>query len=79
MTKLKIFEIPTTPEIIARIPAGLDFTTAAALPIAGIAAYEGIMKNLKIKPGDKVLIQGDAGGVSSTSRSSSGSARDCAI
>lgn len=41
----------------------MDYTTATALPIAGITAYEGIVKNLNVKAGDKVLIQGGAGGV----------------
>lgn len=44
-------------------PSTLDFKTAALFPLVGISAYRAIMENSHIKEGDKVLIQGAAGGV----------------
>ena len=55
--------IVTTPDTMAKIPAGLSFDQAAALLSTGGTAYEGIVENLKVKPNDTVLVQGGAGGV----------------
>ncbi|MFC6253295.1 NADP-dependent oxidoreductase [Secundilactobacillus hailunensis] len=55
--------VVTTPDIMAKIPAGLSFDQAAALPVAGGTAYVGIVENLKVKPNDTILVQGGAGGV----------------
>ncbi|ERK44869.1 oxidoreductase [Levilactobacillus brevis ATCC 14869 = DSM 20054] len=48
---------------LAHIPAGLSFDQAAALPIAGMTAYYGMKHNLNLQAGQKILIQGGAGGV----------------
>ncbi|MHA6781320.1 NADP-dependent oxidoreductase [Pseudonocardia saturnea] len=45
-----------------RKPAGLPFTTAAALPVAAATAYDGI-EQLKLDPGTTLLINGIGGGV----------------
>ena len=50
-------------ELLSIKPNNLDFKTAALFPLVGISAYRAIMENSHIKPGDKVLIQGAAGGV----------------
>nr|WP_225356338.1 NADP-dependent oxidoreductase [Secundilactobacillus pentosiphilus] len=55
--------VVAAPETMAKIPAGLSFDQAAALPIAGGTAYQAIVENLKVKANDTVLIQGGAGGV----------------
>jgi len=51
--------------IVARKPAGLDFVAAAAVPLAGGTAYEGMVRRLAVRPGETVLIHGGAGGVGS--------------
>lgn len=55
--------IITEPDLIAPIPSGLSFDQAAALPIAGLTAYTAIVNSLDVQPGQKVLVQGGAGGV----------------
>jgi NADPH:quinone reductase-like Zn-dependent oxidoreductase len=45
-------------------PAGLDFTTAAALPLAGAAAVQSI-DAIDPQPGQTVLVNGASGGVGS--------------
>jgi NADPH:quinone reductase-like Zn-dependent oxidoreductase len=52
--------IPET-EVVVR-PANLSFEEAAAVPMAGVTALQGLKKG-NIKQGDKVLINGASGGV----------------
>ena len=49
----------------ARKPATIDFTTAAAVPLAGLTAWTGIFKYGKLQPGQRILVQGASGGVGS--------------
>ena len=49
---------------VTRKPAGLDFTTAAALPLAGAAAVQSI-DAIDPQPGQTVLVNGASGGVGS--------------
>ena len=44
-------------------PAGVTFEQAAALPVAAITALQGLRDKGKLKPGQKVLINGASGGV----------------
>jgi len=44
-------------------PASLSFEQAAAVPVAGLTALQGLRDSGKIQPGQKVLINGAAGGV----------------
>lgn len=48
---------------LARKPAGLDHVHAAALPQAGLTAWQGLVDTASIKPGQRVLIHGGGGGV----------------
>ena len=45
-------------------PASLSFEEAACLPTAWLTAYRMLFTNAAVKPGDRVLIQGAGGGVS---------------
>lgn len=55
--------------IVGHMPASLDFTAAAALPLTGITAWEALFDRLKIAPetdhDKQILIIGAAGGVGS--------------
>jgi NADPH:quinone reductase-like Zn-dependent oxidoreductase len=48
---------------LALKPAGISFEEAAAAPIAGITALQGLRDKGGIEPGHKVLIDGASGGV----------------
>jgi NADPH:quinone reductase-like Zn-dependent oxidoreductase len=50
---------------VAKIPGGIDFATAAALPTAGLTAWQIIRDFVGAKPGMTILIHGAAGGVGS--------------
>src|ERR1700761_3670480 len=44
-------------------PAGLDHPHAAAIPLAGQTAWQGLFRHGGLKPGQSVLIHGGSGGV----------------
>jgi len=44
-------------------PKNVDFASAAALPLAGVSAYQAIVETLKLTSGQKILIHGGAGGI----------------
>jgi NADPH:quinone reductase-like Zn-dependent oxidoreductase len=46
-------------------PTNVSFEEAAAVPIAGLTALQGLRDKGRIEPGDQVLIQGASGGVGS--------------
>ncbi len=48
---------------LARKPAGVSFTDAAATPTAGVTALQGLRTHGRIQPGQQVLINGASGGV----------------
>jgi NADPH:quinone reductase-like Zn-dependent oxidoreductase len=50
---------------IARKPAALDYVQAAAIPLAGLTAWQALFDVAELKPGQRVLIQAAAGGVGS--------------
>lgn len=47
----------------ALLPPTLDFTAAAAVPLAGLTALQALRDELHLKPGQRILISGGAGGV----------------
>ena len=52
------------PEILlARKPAGLNFTEAAAIPLALITAWESLFARASVQARQRVLVHGGAGGV----------------
>ncbi|MEV0344721.1 NADP-dependent oxidoreductase [Nonomuraea sp. NPDC050680] len=48
---------------LARMPQGLSFTEAAALPLAGLTAWQMLTEVAGVVPGQRVLVAGAAGGV----------------
>jgi NADPH:quinone reductase-like Zn-dependent oxidoreductase len=48
---------------LALKPAELSFEAAAALPVAGVTALQGLRDQAKVEPGQRVLVFGAAGGV----------------
>ncbi|MBV8630486.1 MAG: NAD(P)-dependent alcohol dehydrogenase [Silvibacterium sp.] len=48
---------------LAKKPESISFEDAASLPIAGLTALQGLRDRGKLEPGQKVLINGAAGGV----------------
>nr|QXL90852.1 zinc-binding dehydrogenase [Streptomyces sp.] len=47
----------------ARMPDGMGFTEAAALPLAGLTAWQMLTEVARVEPGQRVLIAAAAGGV----------------
>ncbi|BBX04356.1 NADPH:quinone reductase [Mycolicibacterium moriokaense] len=50
---------------LAPLSAGIDHITAAALPISGLTAWQGLFTHGQLRAGQTVLIHGAAGGVGS--------------
>src|ERR1700722_8265444 len=50
---------------LAPLPIDIDHTVAAALPISGLAAWQGLFDHGRLAAGQTVLIHGAAGGVGS--------------
>ena len=48
---------------LARIPTGMDAVTAAALPMAGLTAWQALVDAVRVTPGQRILIHGGGGGV----------------
>jgi len=51
--------------IAARKPARLSHVEAASIPLAGGTAYEALVRRLRVRVGETVLVHGGAGGVGS--------------
>jgi NADPH:quinone reductase-like Zn-dependent oxidoreductase len=50
-------------DAIAAKPSGLDHVHAAAIPLAGLTAWQGLFRHGRLKEGQSVLIHGGSGGV----------------
>ena len=48
---------------LARTPEGLSDVEAAALPLAGLTAWQALVETAGVQPGQRVLVLGAAGGV----------------
>ena len=53
----------TTEERLAPKPAGITFEQAAALPVAGLTALQGLRDRAGVRSGQRVLVNGAGGGV----------------
>jgi NADPH:quinone reductase-like Zn-dependent oxidoreductase len=49
--------------MVARKPAGLSFTQAAGVPLAGLTAWQALVEAVGVQRGERVLVQAAAGGV----------------
>jgi NADPH:quinone reductase len=59
-------EFVTAPaEFFSPKPAGLSFAESAAVPVAGMTAYEAVFNKARVERGQSVLVAGGAGGVGS--------------
>ncbi|HEY3505432.1 MAG TPA: NADP-dependent oxidoreductase [Actinocatenispora sp.] len=50
-------------DALAAKPPGVDHVTAAALPVAGLTAWQALTEAAQIRAGDRVLVHAAAGGV----------------
>jgi NADPH:quinone reductase-like Zn-dependent oxidoreductase len=63
-TEVGYAEYVTSPSRqVARKPAALDHARAAALPLAGLTAWQGLVQAADVQPGQRVLVTRAAGGV----------------
>lgn len=53
----------TTADTVALVPANVDPVAAAALPCAGMTAYQAVVRRLHVQAGQTVLVTAGAGGV----------------
>ncbi len=51
------------PKTLAPRPAGLTFEQAASVPVAGLVALQALRDVGKVRPGQKVLVNGASGGI----------------
>ena len=49
--------------VLSTIPPGVSFEAAAAIPCAGMTAYQALIRKAKLQPGETVLVQGAGGAV----------------
>ena len=56
------YALGTENTLVAK-PAGLTFAQAAAIPTSALAAQHGLRDTAKVKPGQRVLINGASGGI----------------
>jgi NADPH:quinone reductase-like Zn-dependent oxidoreductase len=50
---------------VARMPKNLTYRDAAAVPLAGLTAWQALFDHAHLRAGESVMIQGGAGGVGS--------------
>jgi NADPH:quinone reductase-like Zn-dependent oxidoreductase len=55
--------VAVDPSHAARIPEDVSYVDAAATPVAGLTAIQGLRTHANVQPGERVLINGAAGGV----------------
>jgi NADPH:quinone reductase-like Zn-dependent oxidoreductase len=59
-------EYVAAPEhVLVRKPAAMSFEDAAAIPLAGVTALQGLRDYARVQPGQRVLVNGASGGVGS--------------
>jgi len=56
-------QVAVDEKLLARKPASIDFVSAAAIPLAGLTAWQLLFEHLKIAKGHHVLVHAGSGGV----------------
>lgn len=57
--------VTVRPQRLGRVPDGLDLVAAAALPATGTTAVTALRDKAALRPGERLLVRGAAGGVGS--------------
>jgi NADPH:quinone reductase-like Zn-dependent oxidoreductase len=60
-TLAEVIAVPAA--VVAHRPASLDHVAAAAIAVTGLAALQLVRDHARVKPGDRVLVNGASGGV----------------
>jgi NADPH:quinone reductase-like Zn-dependent oxidoreductase len=55
--------VPAPERTVARKPEGISLEEAAALPLAGLTAYQCLVEEAQVRAGERVLIHAASGGV----------------
>ena len=55
--------VPAPERTVSLKPPSLSMAEAAAIPLAGMTAYQGLVEALDVQPGERVLIHAASGGV----------------
>ena len=55
--------VPAPQRTVVRKPGSLSFEEAAAVPLAGLTAYQALVEALDVQAGERVLVHAAAGGV----------------
>lgn len=55
--------VAVVPEALAPAPTSIPLADAAALPVAGLTAWQAIHEQLRVRPGQRILVNGAGGGV----------------
>ncbi|WP_431904931.1 NADP-dependent oxidoreductase [Nonomuraea sp. bgisy101] len=50
-------------DVLAPAPTSIPLTQAAAIPVAGLTAWQAVHEHVKVTPGQRVLINGAGGGI----------------
>lgn len=53
----------TVAHVLSRIPDGVSFEAAAALPCAALTAYQALVRKIGLQKGQTIVVQGASGGV----------------
>jgi NADPH:quinone reductase-like Zn-dependent oxidoreductase len=53
--------VAVSEDAVARMPADMDFETAAAIPLTGLTAYQAIKEEFNAKAGETIFIAGGSG------------------
>lgn len=48
---------------IAHAPEGLDYTSAASLPLVGVSALQALQQHINMQAGQKIFVNGGSGGI----------------
>lgn len=53
----------TVAHVMTRLPESVSYEAAAALPCAGLTAYQAVVRKIRLQPGQAIVVQGATGGV----------------